>query len=489
MYKLSMKDLKKRHLKVCYYLLEHNFPVSLSKISKELGYSVNTLKKDLPLIESLLQEKNIKLIKKPRVGIIVKADLKDIECFKKELKEKIGIIHDKNERFVKTALIFLFSNEPPTIEKLSEMLEVSSVSAYNYVKKVKEYLQKFGIILRGYSRRGYYLLGEEEKIREIAIDLILSYYYNDWLKLWEEILGNNINILRDLLIDLDIKKLISILERVEEIYKFKLDDMYFVKLLLRFVVALQRIRMGKIIKEKVKLSLNREFKEEVKKIVLEIKKELGIDIPESEYSYLFYSISMFIRYGNYDVDFNNIMNILLNSLDRHLLDNLYENYHLLETLAYHLLRSIQKVRSGAKIENPLLELIKETYADEFNVGRYIIGQVNKKFSIELDENEVGYVTLYINILKENAKRKKIAIVCPMGIATSNMLYWKLKQEFPNLEIVDVLSYKDFIKKYTLLNVDLIVSTAPLPVNVIPYVIVSPLLTKNEVEVLRKILLS
>ncbi len=369
------------------------------------------------------------------------------------------------------------------------MLEVSSVSAYNYVKKVKEYLQKFGIILRGYSRRGYYLLGEEEKIREIAIDLILSYYYNDWLKLWEEILGNNINILRDLLIDLDIKKLISILERVEEIYKFKLDDMYFVKLLLRFVVALQRIRMGKIIKEKVKLSLNREFKEEVKKIVLEIKKELGIDIPKSEYSYLFYSISMFIRYGNYDVDFNNIMNILLNSLDRHLLDNLYENYHLLETLAYHLLRSIQKVRSGAKIENPLLELIKETYADEFNVGRYIIGQVNKKFSIELDENEVGYVTLYINILKENAKRKKIAIVCPMGIATSNMLYWKLKQEFPNLEIVDVLSYKDFIKKYTLLNVDLIVSTAPLPVNVIPYVIVSPLLTKNEVEVLRKILLS
>jgi len=95
----------------------------------------------------------------------------------------------------------------------------------------------------------------------------------------------------------------------------------------------------------------------------------------------------------------------------------------------------------------------------------------------------------LTFLKRMTKRKKIAIVCPMGIATSNMLYWKLKQEFPNLEIVDVLSYKDFIKKYTLLNVDLIVSTAPLPVNVIPYVIVSPLLTKNEVEVLRKILLS
>lgn len=480
-----MKKFKKRHFEVCYYLLEHSFPVSLFKISKDLGYSINTLKKDLPLIEELLKKRNIRLIKKPHVGIIIEADLKDIELFKKELKEKIKIVQDKNERFVKVILAFILYKEPPTIEKLSEILEVSNVTAYNYVRKVKDYFQKMGISLSGYYRKGYRLIGEEEKIRDLAVEMILSFYHNDLLKLWGSILESRDTLIGEFFKGFDFKKLISLLERWEERYKFKLDDIYFIKLILRFAVSFRRIKFGKIIKRRSILFSSEEIKNEIDSIVNEIRDNLLVDIPTSEYSYLFSFFLEFLKNSNHNTEFNNILNILLSFLDSYYLN---ENRQLLEMLIDHLLRSIQKLRSGEKIENPLLTLIKETYKDEFNLANQIIKEINKKFLLNLDENEAGYIALYLNILNENTKKKRIAIVCPMGIATSNMLYWKIKKELPNVEIVDVLSYKEFIKKYIFLDVDLIVSTAPLPISIIPYIIVSPLLTKQELEALKKIIL-
>ena len=478
-----MKGFKKRHLEFCYYLLERNSSVSLFRISRDLGYSINTLKKDLPFIENFLRDKNIKLIKRPRVGIVIEASLEDREAFKKELRDRMKIAQDRNERFIKTALAFILHDKPPTIEELSEILEISTVSAYSYVKKVKTYFQKIGINLRGYPRRGYYLLGDEEKIRNLALELILSYYGNDWLEFWESVVENKDELIREFFGDLDFKKLASLLEGWEERYGFKLDDLEFAKLLLRFAVSLQRIKLGKLIEDKRSLQLGRDLEGELDKVFSEIKESLSITIPRSEYSYLFSFILGLIRNDKQDKDFNKVMGILINFLGNYM----YDNYDLLRMLAEHLLRSIQKIRAGERIENPLLEPIKETYREEFNLGSCIVKEINKNLSVKLDENEVGYVTLYLNIIRENLKKKKIAIVCPMGIATSNMLYWKLKQEFPNVEIVEVLSYRDFIKKYVSLNVDLIISTAPLPVNLIPYVIVSPLLTKQEVEVLRKIL--
>lgn len=126
---------KEKTFRGLYYLLEQNYPIPLSHISKELGYSINTLKKDLIFLENILSKYNLKL-KKPKVGIKIISNTNDIEKFKYNLKQNILFAQDKTERFYITAFSFLLLDPPPTTEKLSELIETSPISAINYIKKI-----------------------------------------------------------------------------------------------------------------------------------------------------------------------------------------------------------------------------------------------------------------------------------------------------------------------------------------------------------------
>ncbi|MFN3699114.1 MAG: BglG family transcription antiterminator [Dictyoglomus sp.] len=470
-------DIKKRHLYFLYYLLEQNYPVPLSSISKELGYSTNTLKKDLATLEGLLAQNNIKLIRKPKVGIFISGNSKDIEKFKYIVRQNIIAAQDKTERFYITAFSFLLLENPPTIERLSELLETSPVSAINYIKKLKEYLKPKKINIIGVSRRGYKIIGEETDIREEIFKIILEYYSNDYMRLWKDMTKDD-SLLHPF-ININFNKLIKIIENYEEEKRINFEDIDFIKITLKIAIALRRIKIGKI-------ATNLEnFKpeHEEQNLIKNLETELKLAIPNSEYYSILKSLLDYTKVVNENIDKVQILNILKKFI---LIED--SNFYYVEMLINHIQRGINKVKTKVKIENPLLDSVKEVYKEEFEKAMKIIKEINKKFKVKLSEEEAGFITLYLNIIKETiVKRKRVIIVCPMGIATSNMLYWTLKKEFPNIEIVSVLSYREFLKKYPNVEADLIISTFPLSITSIPYIIVSPLLTKKEKELLRKII--
>ncbi len=76
---------------------------------------------------------------------------------------------------------------------------------------------------------------------------------------------------------------------------------------------------------------------------------------------------------------------------------------------------------------------------------------------------------------EGHKRKKVAVVCAMAMGTSSLLFWRLLNEMPDIDVVQVGSYKDAVEGKIDPYIDLIVSTIPLPQLKISYIVVSPFL--------------
>lgn len=61
----------------------------------------------------------------------------------------------------------------------------------------------------------------------------------------------------------------------------------------------------------------------------------------------------------------------------------------------HLEYAIQRYHAGIQLQNVMLESIKETCKEDYIIANQINNLLNRKYRIQLDENEIGYLTLHI----------------------------------------------------------------------------------------------
>ena len=65
----------------------------------------------------------------------------------------------------------------------------------------------------------------------------------------------------------------------------------------------------------------------------------------------------------------------------------------------HLEFAIQRSRNDIHLENVVLQSIKDTCKEEFGIAQKINEHLSKSYRVNLDENEIGYLTLHIYNLK------------------------------------------------------------------------------------------
>jgi mannitol/fructose-specific phosphotransferase system IIA component (Ntr-type)/galactitol-specific phosphotransferase system IIB component len=116
--------------------------------------------------------------------------------------------------------------------------------------------------------------------------------------------------------------------------------------------------------------------------------------------------------------------------------------------------------------------------------------IKDRFHLEMPDEEKGYIAMYIAASLEKIKqlsKRKVVVICPMGVATSKLLYYKLTNEIPEIEIVQVGSIKELEEGEIQQIVDLIISTVPLSGVKIPHVVVSPFLRTEDKKLIKEIL--
>lgn len=114
-------------------------------------------------------------------------------------------------------------------------------------------------------------------------------------------------------------------------------------------------------------------------------------------------------------------------------------------LANHIKPLLNRLRHQIKVKNSLLDQIQLTYETIFNAVDEVSKQVSQTFQLPtITVDEVGFITLYFaRIIETHQFPIQTLIMCTTGVGTSELLRAKLTKKFPELEIVDVISTKNY----------------------------------------------
>lgn len=83
-------------------------------------------------------------------------------------------------------------------------------------------------------------------------------------------------------------------------------------------------------------------------------------------------------------------------------------------LSMHVASSIERILSGKKIENHQLDDIKRIYKDEFEVSKELKKSIEKEFDIEIPEDEVGFITMFLCLdIKQEKNEEKVSVIVAM----------------------------------------------------------------------------
>ncbi len=500
---MNKKDFRK--FAVIEYLLRQNHPAPVSLIAKETGINPNTLKKDLPDIEKFLENFRIVLDRKPGVGFWLRGNKKSLEELKKEIikiRKKLSP-YDTDGFIIKT---FLVNEKYPTIEDLCDILGVSRPTVLKHISVARNWFKKFGIKLVGRPGVGYSLVYEEENLRNAMCEFIENFEKEKTRNFMGKVYSDaeTVKVCFDTVGAVEFSPIIKFINKLESVTNTELTDRDYVIFALKIAITIKRLKQRHIIfyegKKLIEVMQNPTYRT-VYSLLFELERYFKIKFPPEEVAYvtLAFISSKVQETSMLDFD-SNAKNKLYTRFAKEIAtvaDNIFglpiaKDSEFIHMLALHLKSTFNKIKYGLKIKNPLLEEIKEEYPISFDIARKVSVILGKKVGITIPEEESGYIAMYIATAVEKLKykknkRKKVAVVCAMAMGTSSLLFWRLVNEMPDIDVVQVGSYKDIVEGKIGSDIDLIISTIPLPELKVPHIVVSPFLGSRERKEIREIL--
>ncbi|MBZ2175070.1 BglG family transcription antiterminator [Schnuerera sp. xch1] len=495
--------MDERLMEILKILITSNKSITINRIANKLAVSNRTIRNDLDKLNNVVEKEGLILVRKTGVGISIEGTDENKIVFLKKLEEK-------NKKYIKPfsperrrmhILKTLFLGKNNVIPKeLAKKLYVSTNTIYKDFEQVDKWLEKYD--LRLYKRRNLVqIIGSENNYRR-AISNFISETNN--LEGPEELSIHKYEGRIDLhtltklkiLMEVDYEILEKLLEDIEAKLNFKFSQEAFIGLIIHMAIAMKRIQAGKdiTISDEIFQSIKdtEEFKC-AKKMIYKLQNIFNIQVPKSEIGYIALHI---LGSKAYEKDFGDInfsfeqagglglskkiaKDIISIASDALRID-LTRDQKLLNGLILHLRPTINRLKYGLTLQNPMLEEIKSNYPKMYGVSWMTSVAFDKYLDVKITEDEIGYIAMHIGAAAERNKKKiRTLIVCHTGIGTSQLLLAKLQGRFQELDIVGVESSTK-IDNYKLTNIDLIISTVPIQVNK-QFLIVNPILNKYEIK--------
>ena len=462
------KIIKKRWIEILKILFNRTTPITVTELAKILQVSNRTIRNDLNGIEEFLEEKDTgHVIRKPGIGIWLDIKKGKEDEFKEVIYNKVSYIqpYSPEERQLYILTKLLETKKPIIMEELAKELFVSRITILKDLNKIEESIKKYKVSLLRKQNYGIEIKGEEKDIRRLIGDIISEDEISPYIK--------------------------KILDEVEEELEFKLSEEASINLSKNIAISMRRSKLNKKfnITEDTKNQL--ENKEEYKMATLigkKIEDIFGLLFLKEEIYYITIHLlgSKFQfrknHYNNENVHFaREIIDLIGNILSIDLTDD----KQLLNGLALHLRPTINRLKFGLKIENPLLEEVKKNYPSIFGASWASSTLFEKQYGVEVPEEEIAYITIHIGAALERQNYKtKVVVVCISGVGTSQLVSIRLEKAISNLEIVRVVS-KQELSTIDYSTFDLIISTVDIKEPGKAMIKVSPFINHEDVKKIKE----
>jgi mannitol operon transcriptional antiterminator len=482
-------------------LLAKEQGITIKEIADEVEVSTRTVHRELDEIEQLLETYQLKLVKRAGVGVQVEGDSASKDELRLSLINLTTLDFTADERKILILCFLLSSTEPVKLVSLAFDLKVTPATISHDLDELEGWIGRYDLSL--IRRRGYGVeLQGSESAKRKAMSSLISENLNEYELIGlikENIQGKssrNIDSVSEHLLGLiEKEKLIMVenaLRNLENELPYPLADSAYIGLVIHLSLAMERIKKGE------RISFDGDYLAELKntpefqiavRILERLKNIFQVDIPDAEVGY----ITMHLRGAKLRTsqdDFLLTGNAELMGKVYKLIQYCQENLNvqfekdssLLHGLLTHMEPAIFRIKKNMKIRNPLLDQIKTNYAELFSV---IQAGINKVFpQLEVPEEEIGYLVMHFGASLERSNQKdwdyRALIVCSSGIGSSKILATRIDKEIPEINHLKNISLFD-IDKIPKGDYDIIISTIPLPMNTNKYILVSPLLTKEDIQ--------
>lgn len=410
------------------------------------------------------------------------------------LTNKKGHVTIKQRREKIFINLLIHSPEAISIAQLSEQFYISKSSIFNDLKYIETLIADIDLSLEK-NNKGTAILADEKLIREVLKNCVIKII----VQTNEYDLGNieNINLLflqeyfsyDDILFA---KELIDYLKQKGLL----IEEPYDINLLTYIIISINRIRQKKFLDTPLRQKTVEFY---IKELSLTLKNKienyLQIKVPDNEFVNI-YHILISSRYSHIEYQQQGEQDDSIIFIDQ-LINKVVEDSHfknfkngdLKQILYPHVKYLLRRLEHGISIHNPILEQIKKEFIVLFTIIEKALNELSIKGLVRsINENEIGYLTLYFqHILEQYLQKLCVIIVCSTGIGTSHLLKNRVMHAFPKWEIIELTNLSQIMKRKDFSKVDLILSTIKLDHTKfpIPVINVSVFLNDNDLNNIKK----
>ena len=460
-------NISDRQRKIINLLKKSRVTLSSESLSKELGVSSKTIKNDIKGIKSLFGDEAI--VAKPGVGYIINPAFINLEE-----------IEYKNEDF--EILRILINQEAIDLYELADEIYISEATLLRRVASMNQQIQKEYDFL-GIERENNLLLinGEENKrkIFNLFLNKELDSHtldlskYNDYFK------------------SCDLDQLTQTIFSFHQSIGLELNDFSTVSFILHMAVLIERINQKQFLSHSEKIKLDDKSYELANQLIMVLRTEIAVEIPEKEIYYIakLYSTKIVDSHVN-QKEITELVEQIIAAVDTNYFIEFRENKEFKNFLILHLISLYSRASENKFLPNPLTEELKTKYPFIYTVTVYATSIIQKEWELSIPDSEIGYIALHFLSAYKSMhikNSKKVALVSSLG--KGNMLLVEQQLNLMPTFSFEIVKHLSIFDKTSIPNdVDLVLSTVEIKQQIEPSIYYfDQMLTETDLEKIEEIL--
>ncbi|WP_288227305.1 BglG family transcription antiterminator [uncultured Enterococcus sp.] len=463
-------------------LAKQTTPLPMKELAKSFSISERTVRTDIANLNDLLRNVGaaVTLVRGQGYLLTVLSKEQFTAWWQESMTSADSFLTTSEERQA-YLLFLLFKNENPlSLDDFLDQLFISKNTFYSYLKTARDNLMTYQLKVINRPNIGFEVLGNEFAKRQAISDLLIEKDLQEYLIGFTEMelaLFDTIDL--DLLQTLELNDLAP-LELLD-------SDYYHKNILSHFALALSRFLSGHPITEfplRVP-TLKRHAKEALCHFLNEIDRAYDIQLTEGEKDYFTYYLALnaprLVETESTSKSSTEtaqaIVSELLHAIKRTSNFDWLEDKMLVEDLTSHIEGFINMNLMEARRSNPLLETIKKSFPQAYDLCLTHLETLGKKHGLYFSQDEVGYIALHIaGAMERNSishhRKYRVILVCGTGRAMSRIIEAKIKKHYQEtIEVVDRVSYVE-LQQCDLTTVDFVITTVPLEQLSVPHIYIN-----------------
>ncbi|MCF0110994.1 MAG: PTS sugar transporter subunit IIA [Erysipelotrichaceae bacterium] len=417
-----------------------SFYSGLLKISEKTVYG------DIEVLNDKIAPYGLFIEKSPRKGLRLVGSAQDIEQYLEMNRIEEGIDYSPIHRQRKLAQMIFLTRDTVNINDVEKQMYISRNRIKNDIQVLKKYFLQKGVDLV-LENNVVVAEGKERDIQNAYQNYEIDYFKKNDMLTFTEISMEMKSCFEPAILNLTHDMVESFSTGMVK----GLSEAYSTVLYFSLCVMFTRVKNGYHIKEDTKRFVFQDMENMVSYMLamncsMQLSDKLGIIMDNNDIRFLSeilisYGIEPTVHSELIGQEFKDAVTRAIERMSQLLETDLTDDTKLYDSLLAHVVPMIYRLKNGFLVNNPLLSSIKRQYMVMFTLTWYVSAVFEDTFRIKVNDDEVSFLTIYFQVsFAKKSKPKNILIVCPNGMATSELVYSQIK---------DILHTNDHIEVTTI----------------------------------------